>query len=154
MVFINFLLRSETDIAEWHPFSCCHIWQFLLKNKKYLKTWVTNLPFQKEIVEMNKQQQHKPTAFFFPEGCYLRSHLWVPLHPFQYLTHYYQCFWKKLAWSSRLGVSCVSSLRRAVGPYLPWHNGLVVLSLAPFCILVFPAKWEVVMVTTTKHITA
>lgn len=63
MVFINFLLRSETDIAEWHPLSCCHIWQFLLKNKKYLKTWVTNLPFQKEIVEMNKQQ-HKPTAFF------------------------------------------------------------------------------------------
>lgn len=80
MVFINFLLRSETDIAEWHPLSCCHIWQFLLKNKKYLKTWVTNLPFQKEIVEMNKQQQHKPTAFFFQ-----RDVIWGVIFEFLYI---------------------------------------------------------------------
>lgn len=45
MVFINFLYRPETDIAERHPLSCCHFSLFLLKIKNILKPGLTQITF-------------------------------------------------------------------------------------------------------------
>lgn len=74
MVFINFLYKPRSDIAEWCPLSCCHTLQLLLKINGIQKPGLTKITFLNDTVKVNKLKQ-----LFCPKGPSLKSQLSIPL---------------------------------------------------------------------------